>query len=78
MTHTLTAEDAPVILCLSIYDAKRPAGMTTITGNRQTRVSVRGVPMPESDLYHPLKTSMESLGFFVKGEVDECDVPALR
>ena len=34
--------------------------------------------MSESDLYLPLKAFMENLGFIVKGEVNGCDLLALK
>ncbi|MDI6025204.1 DUF2161 family putative PD-(D/E)XK-type phosphodiesterase [Corticibacterium sp. UT-5YL-CI-8] len=34
--------------------------------------------MLESDFYHPLKAFMETLGYSVKGEVNGCDLLALR
>ncbi|MEO6607938.1 MAG: hypothetical protein ABIN69_05670, partial [Aestuariivirga sp.] len=34
--------------------------------------------MPETDLYHPVKTFLETQGFTVKAEVKGCDVVAMR
>ena len=35
-------------------------------------------PMLESDLYPPLKRTLQSLGYEVKGEIESCDVVAVR
>ena len=32
----------------------------------------------ESDLYEPVKTYLEQLGYEVKGEVKDCDITAVR
>ena len=35
-------------------------------------------PMPEADLYGPIKRFLEAQGYVVKGEVGPCDVVAVR
>jgi len=41
-------------------------------------ISVSGMFKKETDLYPPLKRFLEAQGYVVKGEVEECDVVAVR
>ncbi len=38
----------------------------------------RGERRAEADLYPPLKRALDGLGYAVKGEIEGCDVVALR
>lgn len=42
------------------------------------RRTLTGRTLQESDLYLPVKTFLETLGYEVKGEVKDCDVTAVR
>lgn len=51
------------------------AGCEDVEDARRT---IRNAPPLESDLYHPVKSYLETLGFDVKGEVCGCDLVAIR
>lgn len=52
--------------------------MSIFYGNSTRLDRLQGCVMKESDLYPPLKQFLESQGYDVKGEVQECDVVAVR